>query len=683
MTEDFSIRDVHFSDAGDIDEYLNGLWLELGDIRKIPYTNKLENPAWENREIIPELMVRLARDPDYLHFTCKYILNVELAPYQIAILQLLWTHPLPFLISSRGGAKSFMLSVYYMLRSLMHQGCKIIIIGSALRQSLVLYNYMEYIWENAPILRDIVGKKNHPRKELHAATWECGLSKIMFLPMGTGDKIRGLRGNYVGADEIASISPEIFETVVRGFAAVKSDGLIGHIKSAYKEREMKRLGLVPEADVFDPSQIYNIPGVLASNQIIMAGTASYQFNHTYKYYLYYRAIIQSCGDRNYLKREFPDMPVPDAIRPQDYCLIRLPFDKLPPGMIDESILMQGRATMDPLIFNQEMGACFSADSNGFYLASQLHHATCPVDTMDGKIIFGPRLYGNKEKRHVMGIDPASENDNFAICIIEINDTYRAVVYVWSTNRKDFETMEREGVIDPSIKDYNSFLVWHIRSLCKRFNIVKIMCDASGGGLSLREGLKDPSKVGEHELPILDIDDPYTDRLQGNRILSLINFADAEWRTTAHHGLKKDIMDKVVIFPMFDLAEVESAKVIDSKAGKSFDTLEDAYLEIEQCKTETTLIRYSRTPTGQEKWDIPRLVGVDIEDLRRRLKRDRFTSLLLANWGCRDIKIQAELTPNENLGTFLFTNQDTSRMQTPDEITGSDVPRGAGGRRIFY
>lgn len=976
----------------DIDEYLDHLWYELGDIRKIKYTNELTQTQWDDKEAMPELVVELARNPDYLHFVVRYILGIDLLPFQVAILQQMWTHPLVLFISTRGGGKSWLLSVYLILRCLLHQGCKFAVVGAALRQSLVLFQYVTQIWENAPILRDICGgKQGVPKRELHAATWKCGLSTAMFLPMGTGDKIRGLRacvgpntlietnrglvrikdahmymdeglkvlthngnwiapshwvktkpidayevkmlggysiicsdihkfytrsgwkgvlelttddeilfkhdykfseeyieidglkldeslgwllgislaegnckskhgigismtdfecldriengwkavkpdisisryekdgytdkrgwackptqtvqfndtkfrailskfglsytkarektipwsilqspkpviiaflaglfegdgtmhhykdksrlnnlaaayysgsgqlcqevqvllhkfgifgqyatresrisdklqyfvrfagsnapklyellrinkwskwydqaykserwianreylivrsatklpdkmslydfsvpedesfvGNclanhntYIVGDEIASISPEIFETVVRGFAAVKSDGLHGNVVKAYKQRAMEDLGLSTSQEIKN-DQDAHVPTMLASNQIIMAGTANFQFNHVYKYYRYYKAMILSGGSKKKLKDEFPDMPIPDEIRPQDYSVIRLPYTALPPDMMDSTIMNQGKATMDPAIFGMEYQATFPSDSEGFYLASQIKAATAPVQSNSGPIAFGAKLCGDKQGFYTMGIDPASENDNFAVHIIEINSNYNGSVYQWSTNRKTFEELQRLGAIDQDIKDYNTFVMWHIRSLLKRFNVSLIACDAGGGGLALRELFKDPDKTPKDELPILDMDDENTERMQGQRILKMVEFSNYQWRREAHYGLKKDIMDKRLVFPQYDLAAIEAANAND-RGGTSFDTVEDCYLELEQCKSETMMIRHTMTGTGQEKWDVPRMLGVDSEEMRKRLKKDRFTSLLLANWAAR-------------------------------------------------
>jgi hypothetical protein len=89
---------------------------------------------------------------------------------------------------------------------------------------------------------------------------------------------------------------------------------------------------------------------------------------------------------------------------------------------------------------------------------------------------------------------------------------------------------------------------------KTFPPVKIGLDAQGGGVSIEEALHDPSKLEDGELVIWPIIDPNkskdTDDQAGLHILELVQFAKAEWTAQANHGLRKDLEDKVLLFPRF-------------------------------------------------------------------------------------------------------------------------------------
>jgi hypothetical protein len=89
-----------------------------------------------------------------------------------------------------------------------------------------------------------------------------------------------------------------------------------------------------------------------------------------------------------------------------------------------------------------------------------------------------------------------------------------------------------------------------------------------------------------------------------------------------------------------------------------------------------------TLTGHEKWDVPKIAGIDAEELRKTLKRDRFTSLLLANWGARlfieedKVQIERDLAIGASAREIIVPPQDRAIMSMLNLDTG-------GGRKIFY
>jgi hypothetical protein len=620
----------------DITEAEKYLYLEIGDARKFKIDNQLLSNIWDDHNKTAEMIVKLCRDPKYLHFVCKYILNVNLAPIQLAALQTLWRKPLVLFVGGRGVGKSFIMAIYLILKMLLHQGCKIVVVGASLRQSMVIFNYVQKIWDDASILRDICGNE-YPKRDIHMCHWKVGKSSAAWLPMGDGSKIRGQRANVVISDETASIPIEIFETVVRGFASVKSEGTFHSIQQAYikKYRESEEAGLISKTAGSNKS--VNTKLIMDSNQIIMAGTAYYRFNHFFKYYSYYKSIMINGGKKDVLQKEFPDKPITSDIDPSNYAILRIPADFAPLGMMDTTILGQGKVTMDPLVYQMEYDCIFPADSDGFYLASWLQKSTCPIRIDDNMLNFGTKLVGDKDKEYIMGIDPASEQDRFVISLLEDNGRYRSLVYMWSTNRKEFEQLKRDPLqpIKEEIKDYNTFVLIHIRDLLHRFNVKLIVMDAAGGGVSVREGLRDPSKfITESDVPIYDMDDVNVRGLSGKHILKMIQFSDYDWLVKSHYALRSDLMDTKIIFPLYDAAEIELCSFKDSQIGKGFDKMEDCYLEIENCKKETAMIQHEQTTTGREKWDVPKIMGIDADMARKKMKRDRFISLLLANWGFR-------------------------------------------------
>lgn len=618
--------------ASKLEERLNYAYLEIGDVSKIKVHNPLLDKKFDDKEVFVDNFIQYLRDPSNLWFVAKYLLNVNLLPIQLAILHQLWTKPFPMLIASRGASKTYLLTVYLAIRALLDQGCRIVVVGAGLRQSLILHNYLKNIWDNSPILQDICGKKNMPKRELHMCTWACGSSEVKFLPMGNGETIRGQRSTHLICDEFQSLDPVVFETVVRGFAAVKSQGLVESVEHEFRLLEMEKIGIINTKENAEINNKLSTSTNLGCNQIILSGTAQFQFNHLYKYYNYYRAIIESNGDKEFLRKNYPDLTISDDLNSSDYSLMRIPYDMLPMGMMDKAILSQGRATMNSVIFDMEYGCVFPKDSDGFFPASVLFNCNCPVKTIDDEINFSAMLSGDFSYPCIMGIDPASEQDKFAICIVENRNSHGRVIYQWSTNRKKYQQMKDKGLIDSSINDYHTFCIKHVRSLCKRFRIEMIVCDAGGGGHHLREGLKDLDKLDEGEKPIYDMDDETTLGNDGHYVLKMINFQNTEWKKEAHYGLKKDFSDRRILFPKLDLVTLVDAEQTESNI--SYEDLDQCCQEIEELQREIILIKHSMTPNGTEQWDVPRLKVIGADSIQEKLRRDRFTSLLLANWGRR-------------------------------------------------
>ena len=180
--------------------------------------------------------------PEYLSFFCHHILNIQLLPSQSLVLKEVWERKFPMLIASRGFGKSFMLSLYAIMRALILPQRKIVIVGAAFRQSKVLFEYMETIWRNSPMLRDICDGDSGPRRDTDRCTLRLNESTVTCLPLGDGQKIRGQRANDIIADEFASIPREIFENVVAGFAAVSSNP-VENVKRVAAEQKAKELGI--------------------------------------------------------------------------------------------------------------------------------------------------------------------------------------------------------------------------------------------------------------------------------------------------------------------------------------------------------------------------------------------------------------------------------------------------------
>lgn len=619
-------------------------WLGLGDTSKLKIDrNVMIGRSKYDIENPDAHLLKIMTNPEYFGFTVKSLFGIELHPIQIAILQEFWHRPFPMFIASRGFGKSFILGMYATLKCIFVPGSKIVIVGSAFRQSKIIFEYMENLWRNSDIIRSIFnGASDGPRRDVDRCTMRLGDSWAVAIPLGTGDKIRGLRAHIIIADEFASISPDIYETVVSGFAAVSASP-IQNVKAEAKKKAMKDAGIwTPEMDSLM---------VKKSNQAIISGTADYSFKHFAQYWRRYKSIVESKGDSRILEDIFGG-PVPENFNWRDYSVIRIPYELIPKGFMDDKQVARAKATIHSGIYQMEYAACFTSDSEGFFKRSLIESCTCsdknPIQGLEGAISFDPIIKGDPNKEYIIGVDPASEKDNFSITVIELNKDHRRLVYCWTTNRGNFRDRQKTGLIDDH--DFYSFCARKIRNLMKAFNVRTIGVDAQGGGVAIEEALHDPNNLKDGEQliwPVIDYDKPKpTDNQVGLHILELVQFAKADWVAQANHGLRKDFEDKKLIFPRFDSLSIglalenEGKNILEADLNPLYDSLSECIVEIEELKNELTTIVMTQTSSGvgaRDRWDTPETKGP--HGKKGKLRKDRYSSLLISNMIARQLDLQ--------------------------------------------
>jgi len=629
---------------------------------------------------VDEFLVRLMLDRRYIGWTTSQLLNIKLFSQQMAVLQTLWSKPFPMLIATRGGSKSFMLAVYCVLRAIFDQGVKIVIVGAGLRQAKLVFNYIESIWEASPVLRGIVGagKKSGPRSNVDRCYFNVGLSSIVALPLGDGTKIRGERANVVIADEFASIPEEIFDIVVRGFAATARTP-VEEARRAALERRLEQLKV--------PLEIRKqVLGAKAGgNQIIYSGTAYYAFNHFARRFEMWRNIIRSKGDPERVADIFGnETGVPEDFDWRDYAVIRIPHTHVPAGLLDKRQLAHAKAILPRSIYLMEYGSVFVSDSDGFYPRSLIEACTTsesrPIDTPDGAVAFTPLMRGKSGRKYVTGIDPAAERDNLAITLVEVWPHHARIVHCWAVNRKEFDRRKRAGVV--TARDYYAYCCAKIRELVGLFGPVRIEMDSQGGGPAIAEMLRntdllDKDKGEKPIYEVIDFDDPkHTDgETDGPHILHLVKQGN-EWNAQTNLFLHKAFETRTLLFPAFDTVRMQAALEIEKALNVTIDTFEDCVANIEELKNELCTIQMQQTSTGKEKFDTPQRVSagsVEGRPRKGRLRKDRYSSLMFAHRYVHDTTVtpDMEIDYEDVAGNIAVTRTDPSE----------GMYRGAGVNRM--
>lgn len=618
--------------------------------------NPLVDIPFVAQENFNEYLVYLMSRPEYFYFIMKVLFGMKSFPLQCLILKELYDHRFPILLGSRGLAKSSAIAIYCLIRMIITPGIKCVITGAGFRQAKIVFEMMESIWNKSPMLRNCFkGVKNGPTHGTDAWSFRLGDSICWALPVGhDGQKVRGFRAGLLFCDEFASLPRSIFEEVMSGFLTVSAQP-VDQIQYRATLRAKRLLGVqITEEDLLSD---------IIQNQLILSGTAYYKHNHFYEYFKKWRSIINSGGNPEVLNAIFSDSE--ENRNWKHYSIIRIPVELIPEGFMDMDQINRIKASVNKDVFLREYNACFSDDSDGFFKRSLIEFCTLSLSNRiykDGvEVKFNPVLYGDKNKKYVYGIDPAYQGDNFAIVILEINGSYRRVVHCWTTQASDHKQMLkdfREGKVSINVENqYYDYCARKIRTLMKRFPCAYIALDSQGGGRAIMEALMDPSKLEPGEeiiLPAINPDEKpqETDMMQGEHIIKIFKNT-SENITEANHALKKDMETRDIIFPYHDSISYIESEFYDTAMGESsvlYDTLEDCIADIEELKNELSTIAISETKTGKESFDTPETKGPNAK--KGRLKKDRYSALLMANWVARS---------EENLITRPLNSSDVITM----------------------
>lgn len=573
---------------------------------------------------------------------------LELEPFQSVMLHLLWTKKFPMVLASRGAGKTFMLAIYALLRTLLTPGAKVVIVGGGFRQSKLVFGYIEEIVRVSPIIQETIKRYHGLKNGVKYATDKVSLkvgenSEIIGLPVGDGSRIRGIRATHLICDETASINESVFDVAIAPFLSVRANPA----QAAKVERVIKRLvDLNADEKVVDFIRRQQDTG----NQLVLSGTASYEFNHFFRRYSVYKMFAESKGDFDTIKEalilqnqghrtSFTNADITRYSRIwNQYAIFKLPYYAMPDGFLDEDIIASHRATMSPIIFAQEYECEFSKDTYGFFPRSMIEGARPDPESSDA---FQFELYGDPSARYVMGVDPARHNDNFAVVVLRIDGAKAKVVFCDSWSRTDYLK---------SVK--------RIRQLVDRFNIIHIALDQGGGGDHIADLLASADYLDpdEGEFPITTIDNDEHKLVPGKRdLVELVNFHT--WSREANHAMRSDISTKRLLFPSYidedkimdtsiDILGLglESLDVQDRMRFKLLDMLHGetdhqgnlvtmgVVREIDAMIDETCAIELSVTDNGTERFGLPKLddqpEGLDIR------RRDRYSALLLASYAAR-------------------------------------------------
>lgn len=473
----------------------------------------------------------------------------------------MWNARLGLSVHGRGCHKTHQLGVLGALAACLKSDWKVVITSASFRQSKLVFQEIERKYNRSPYLQEATRKK--PTQLPDMCYWELkNGSTVIALPLGDGGKIRGIRANTLLVDEVAQMPPEIIDQVLYATLAPASNPML--------QVRLQRLKEHPERLAAADIDLFRVD---AANQMVMASSAYYQFNHLYTKYQQFKSKTSPFLPDGSPNSDFDPM----------YKLFVYDYRDMPPGFMDMDMIEHAMGSMGVLDFIMEYCGYFPADSDGYYPAS-LVEAKC-VD-----VAFSVKLAPDTGRRYVMGVDPARTHDFFAVSVLEeVSPGKWVQVY----------TFAERGLEHQVMRDI-------INGIATRFGVTYIAMDRGGGGLALMDLCKENGEgfVPPYKLKVpfrgytVIEDDP--NRPKGlardpRQILDMVAFSPEsirEMNTSLKAGLETGKM-----------TFAGSASPMAS-GGISMDALESVLEEIKECRRELCTIQLSVTGGGHLHFDTP-------------------------------------------------------------------------------
>jgi intein/homing endonuclease len=439
---------------------------------------------------------------------------------------------------------TFLLGVNAVLHALLFPGYRVGLIAPSFRQSKMIFSEVEKIYQRAPILREACEKRPVRGSDtcylrFRGTDYSNG-SFIEALPIGVdGAKIRGSRFYLIQIDELAQMTPDIIDLVIRPMAAVSLEPM-QRVRERQQQEEMIKQGLATEDDFIGE----------AANKMIMTSSGYFKFNHMWRRMKSYWKAMKEEGENT------------------KYAVHQVPYQLLPPAFLDEENIKEARRTMSSIEFMMEYEAAMVSDSDGFFKASLIE--ACSINSA-----FSIQPVGQKGKEYVLGIDPNQGGKaSCGVIIIEIGEPHK-IVYVKELKKKTTQDM-----------------VMAFQNLTDIFNVVRIFMDSQGGGKPIRDLLQEGYN---NHIPILDMDDETTKGKYGKSILQLINPTPA-WINDANFDTLAMFEHKDLRFP----ALPDSADPIAEKLYEEVRVLKSQLLNIIVTQTARGVRHFDTPKKGQNK-----------------------------------------------------------------------------------
>jgi hypothetical protein len=567
-----------------------------------------------------------------LGFTVQMLTGIILDPDQIITLKGMLQSNYTLCIWSRGGGKTFLCAVYCILQTIFFPNSNIIVCGPVFRSSRFIFNKIIELAEgkDAALLMQALGTVARRNDEFKVSINGGG---IVSIPL-SGDRVRGYRANILVVDEMLQMSQEIIERVLMPFLVVPQNLTERQIIRAKEDELIKRGVLKEEERMQFPNNA----------KFIGLSSASFQCEYLFKKYEEYVSQIYS-----------PDLKE-DGPR---YFISQLAWSAFPEHRMDKEIIRLAQSDeSNTASFKREYCSIFTDDSDSYFSLTKM--LACTVPNGESPTLL---LQGDKGKRYIMGIDPNASNsdssDNFAICVIELDDDKIKEGKVGGT------VVHNYAKAGEDLKSHVGYFYY----LWTHFNIELIIIDNSGSTFFEVCNQSELFRKANLEIKLMEFSAEKEGaeleqqlkaaRRNFNKQINRVAFtqvftADAIRKMNEH--LQGCIDYKKIWFgsPMkaseasFNQAaatQIPKDLVGEDSIGDLIDTQE---VLIKQVRYESAAIEVKTTAKGTQSFDLPQAFRRNLSS--SRVRKDSYTALLLACW-CMKQYVDIFNVPIDNNSTF--------------------------------
>lgn len=546
-------------------------------------------------------------------FTCELITGVSLFPFQHMAIKAMMETDYFLGIWSRGLSKSFTTGVFAALDAILNQGVQIGIISKSFRQSRMIFNKIEEISKSpkAGFLSQCITKVSKSNDQW---VMEIGRSKIIALPLGDGEKLRGFRFQRMIIDELLLMPEKIVNEVILPFLAVVENPTE---RQKIYDLETK---LIAEGKMTEDER-HQWP----HNKIIGLSSASYKFEYLYKLYQQYENLIMH----------------PDKQDNAHRVIMHLSYDCAPQQLYDQNLLDQSKATMSQAQFEREFGSVFTDDSSGYFKVSKM--AACTIPDGEGQSV---EVIGDPKAEYIISFDPSwSESDgsdDFAMHVIKLNSGKQTGTIVHSY-----------ALAGANLKKHIVYFFY----LLTHFNVVGIVGDYNGG-VQFLNSCNESEIFKKAGLKIdcfdVDFDNPqeYMNALREARNLynletkkiCFLRKPSSNWIRSANEMLQAAFDHKKIWFAGAALDDDYSRQKMASipieditfskteekdSSAKQIDFIEHLKDMVDMTKVQCALIQVTTTANGTQSFDLPS--NLKKQRNADKARKDSYSALVLGNW----------------------------------------------------